>query len=363
MDKRFCFCLKRNYYAAQNLTYMKKILTILCAVVAICQTASSQITITSASGFNPGDHYTIQGCDPEQVEISDTGNIDVNFSNVVNAGSALTVNFVNPTTTPYTSAFPNATAASATVSTQGVSAYAYYTNSATQFNVIGVGTPQYILSYSNPALQIQFPTHYRDSIYDEQAASYTVNGVLVKRFGITTQVADAYGNLTTPDGTFPYLRISAYQELVDSMFMDNEFFGISYTEGYTYNYMNSDYKAPLFSYSEIYTSQGDSYSAYYSINPNTGLKEQSLLISNESIYPNPTSQEEITVAFELNQHETVSFQIVDINGKVVKTVASRELTKGNHQMQMGIAELPSGFYAVLIGSDQSGTKAVKFVVE
>lgn len=187
---------------------MKKIATIIALSIAAWQTASAQITITSASGYAPGDSYTIQACDASDLNISDEGaNINVDYSNVVNDGAALTQTFVSPSATPYASSFPSATVAQATVSAQGVNAYAYYSMSSTHLDVLGIATPQYTMLYGNPSTQMVFPTQYQDLIYDTYTAQYTVNGVTVKRSAVIIQKADAFGNITTPSGTFPYLRI------------------------------------------------------------------------------------------------------------------------------------------------------------
>jgi hypothetical protein len=342
---------------------MKKILIILAFSIATLQTAFAQITITASSGYQAGDSYSIQPCDGNQIELSAEGaNITVDYSDVVNNGDVQSQTFVDPSTTPYAAFFPNATVASATVSTQGNTAYGYYEITATKLDVLGVATSQYTMEYTNPSTQIVFPTNYNDSIYDEYEAQYTVNGVLVKRNAILVQKADAYGNITTPQGTFPYLRIAIVQEIVDSMFQSGELIALSYSELYTYNYMNSNFKAPIFTYSEIYTSQGDSYTAGYNISPATALKENTLFTSNENVFPNP-AQNEINVEFTMNQNENVSFRIIDINGKVVRTLSPQTFSKGSHQLPLDITALPAGFYSVLIGSENTGVKAIKFAVQ
>ncbi len=343
---------------------MKKVFKIVAISIAALQTASAQITITSASGYAPGDSYTVQPCDATDFNISDEGaNVNVDYSNVVNDGAAQTVTFISPVGTPYASFFPGATVAQATESLQGVSAYAYFSSSASQLTSLGVATPQYTLVFNNPMGQFVFPTHFQDSIYDTFTAEYTVNGVDVKRSGTTVQIADAFGNITTPAGTFPYLRLYTMQEITDIFVMGGDTIGGSYSEVYSYSYMNSDYKAPLFSYSEVWTGQGTVYSANYNMSAPTGVKETSLLTSNEHVFPNPATQDEINVSFTVNQNETVSFQIMDINGKLVKEATSKTFTKGNHQLLLDIASLPSGIYSVLIGAEHSGVKAVKFMVQ
>jgi hypothetical protein len=343
---------------------MKKILTMITLYCAALQTANSQITMTSASGFVPGDSYSIQQCDADLITISDAGaNVNVDFSSLVNDGAPIVTSFVNPAGTPYASSFPTATVANSTISGQGVTAYAYYTNTSTALSVIGIASPQYTMTYQNPALQFKFPTQYNDTIYDEFEASYSANGVDVKRFGTIATKADAYGNITTPHGTFPYLRLYTVQTITDTFIMDGNIIGLSYSETYSYNYMNDQFKGPIFAYSEVYTGQGDASSAYYNVSPVTGLNETNMLTSKETVYPNPVSTGITTLSFELKSAEKLSFEVYDIHGKLVQTIQQQLMNAGSHNLPIDVSTLSPGFYSVQIATEQQGNKAVKFVVK
>jgi hypothetical protein len=190
-----------------------------------------------------------------------------------------------------------------------------------------------------------------------------VNGVDVKRYGTMAQKADAYGNITTPGGTFPYLRIYAVQQIIDTFIMDGEVIGLSYSETYTYNYMGANTKAPIFAYTEVYTGQGSASSASYWVPAATGLAEQNNFTTNETVYPNPASFGKVNLSFDLNRTTEVTLNIFDMYGKKVLSAGTQNLPAGNHQLPIDVSTLPHGLYTIEMASEQAGAKAIRFVVD
>ncbi|MEN0051131.1 MAG: T9SS type A sorting domain-containing protein, partial [Bacteroidota bacterium] len=70
------------------------------------------------------------------------------------------------------------------------------------------------------------------------------------------------------------------------------------------------------------------------------------------IYPNPTS-DQITVGFSLAKGSSVSLQISDINGRLLKTINEKVFYPiGQHQLQVNTNRLANGNYILtLIGED------------
>jgi hypothetical protein len=74
-----------------------------------------------------------------------------------------------------------------------------------------------------------------------------------------------------------------------------------------------------------------------------------------SIFPNPLS-DQINLNFILTQTTFVQIRILDMNGKLLKTIHSGKLTKGNHNLIMDLKnacsiQLVQGTYFVQMISD------------
>lgn len=96
---------------------------------------------------------------------------------------------------------------------------------------------------------------------------------------------------------------------------------------------------------------------------NLSTKEVSKGISGTRVYPNPTSGSNNAVAaFNLSKNSQVSAQIVDLNGRIVRTFAARQFEAGVNQFGLNTAELASGIYTVVLQS-AAGTESTKLVVE
>jgi hypothetical protein len=71
-----------------------------------------------------------------------------------------------------------------------------------------------------------------------------------------------------------------------------------------------------------------------------------------SVYPNP-SQAELTARFDLTEAASIRAEIFDYQGVLVKTVfTARPFEKGQNEVSVHIADLPSGVYFLKIQSDK-----------
>lgn len=208
---------------------------------------------------------------------------------------------------------------------------------------------------------ILFPMQYGDSIGDEYAASYKQDSFDVHRGGTISIVADAWGNITTPAGTFPYLRLNVHQYTLDTFYKLGQNTGITTTETFTYQYIGTNSKAPLYSYNEVYSGGSYMQSAFYAVNISHTSVHESAEVESAFVYPNPVSAE-LNVNFTLKQSSNVSIRVVDITGKEVATMGDSFFKAGKHTFSVNIETLPTGMYAAIIVAD--GTRQnVKFMVE
>jgi hypothetical protein len=341
---------------------MKKIFTPL-ALLCLFQTAWGQITLTSSLNYVAGDSYTIQQCGTTSTMPSLAGaNVTVDYSSVTATGDPITQAFVDPSTTPYSSSFPGAAVASQSVSSQGNTGYTYYSSGASILELLGIATSQITMFYSNAQTVMTFPLSYNSTYSDNFAADYSTNGVDGHRSGTINVVADAYGNITTPTGTYPYLRLKITQEVFDSLYMFGSLVSTSVQNSVSYNYMNDNIKSPILSYSEISNSQGNSANAYYYVSGGlTGVNEKVSSVTNANLYPNP-AQDNVAISFDLQSAEHATVKVYDITGKVAMAPLTQELAQGHHTIPVNVSSLAPGIYSMVVESlDKVGT-TIKFIV-
>jgi hypothetical protein len=81
--------------------------------------------------------------------------------------------------------------------------------------------------------------------------------------------------------------------------------------------------------------------------------------SNISLYPNPTG-DATTLSFELDKNETVTVSVIDNQGKEVYTSEIKDLSIGNHKINLNTSNLKSGVYVIQVATSNkvSRIKAV-----
>jgi hypothetical protein len=99
----------------------------------------------------------------------------------------------------------------------------------------------------------------------------------------------------------------------------------------------------------------------FTVGTGSGLdKIADFSLDNKSIlvYPNPI-QNEVNIEYTLNQVEDISIDIMDINGKKIKTLAKYErLDAGKHQHKIKLEnEIATGFYFIEVASPKEKVKA------
>ena len=82
--------------------------------------------------------------------------------------------------------------------------------------------------------------------------------------------------------------------------------------------------------------------------------------SKVSMYPNPV-RDAATVSFELNGNASVSYQVYDLNGRVVKMENMGNYGQGKHEINVSVEGLAKGAYVLRLNAG-SQTSNVKFMV-
>jgi hypothetical protein len=93
----------------------------------------------------------------------------------------------------------------------------------------------------------------------------------------------------------------------------------------------------------------------------TGIDDSPVNASTVSIYPNPATSQ-VSVSFELTSKDNVTVEVIDLTGKVVKSVTLGVRDSGNYNEKIGVNDLSSGLYMINIRT-ANGNISRKLMVE
>lgn len=85
-----------------------------------------------------------------------------------------------------------------------------------------------------------------------------------------------------------------------------------------------------------------------------GINETEMATANLTISPNP-GKDVVRTSFTLTEQTNVSIEVVDMLGKVVKTIANKSFAAGSHEVPANISELASGLYLVKLTTEKGST--------
>ena len=95
---------------------------------------------------------------------------------------------------------------------------------------------------------------------------------------------------------------------------------------------------------------------------NIGIGEVDAYIGSTLIYPNPITDNSITVEYELKSDETVSIELYDLSGKQVSVLQTARDEKANsYQKTLSLPTLSAGNYLLKLNTDK-GAVSVKLMV-
>ncbi|WP_291130916.1 T9SS-dependent choice-of-anchor J family protein [Flavobacterium sp. UBA7682] len=82
----------------------------------------------------------------------------------------------------------------------------------------------------------------------------------------------------------------------------------------------------------------------------TSIKENYVGVNDVEVYPNP-AKEMATTKFSLIEKSNVSIEIIDMSGKVIKTIENKSFNAGTYEIPTSVSELASGLYMIKIATD------------
>ncbi|MEO5641990.1 MAG: T9SS type A sorting domain-containing protein [Bacteroidia bacterium] len=334
---------------------MKKITLLFLMTGGLCATLAAQPVLTAA-GIMPvvGNVLsTTNGgyVNPGPAGANQTWNLA--FAN----GGASTSTGVTPGSTPYAANFPQST-----VSLPGGGAYVYYKGTAAAWQNCGLVDPNgVVLAYSDFEDILHFPFTYTNTYTDTWATTFVSSSTTYYRSGTTTVTADAYGTLTTPDGTFTNVtRVHFYQVYSDSANMQSQPVILEYENDEYMWYLNGNHSviAAVYILTPDFTST--IMGGFYMNNVVSGVNDFSALTA-LSLAPNPAN-DVANFNIELNEAKELNVTIYNYAGQEIGKSITTAGFVGENKIAFSVAELAAGSYFAIVSLDGVQASSQKIVV-
>jgi len=340
---------------------MKKLTLIAMAVVAFAGTAlKAQITVTSSNMPIVGDKF-IWVYDSSGTITSpggSGGSQTWNFS-TMNVKSPDTINVVTPGSTPYASKFPGA--GMAFKLSQGKSEYEFVNTTVSAFDYLGVtlynATYGQIYYHMNPvwdfyALPATYGTTWSGTYISTMKTAYAsgpYDSIGEIEYATYSDDIDAWGNITTPTGTYNSLRDKHLEKDVDSTLLHiaspPSWVTVLTTTSH-YNFYSWYSNSADYFIAEVLMDSNDVAvtGVQWLKNSPAGINELTNSNGKTWVYPDPASD---AVNIQMSTGINGTIKIVDMTGQEMANMPY------NGKIQINTVHYPSGVYFFII-TDSGG---------
>lgn len=295
------------------------------------------------------------------IEESEVDSASLATANLGSAGANQTWNFSNLTVypypeytyyhdtvqAPYLDMFPGANLTS-TYENSDTAEYTFYLSNQQEFSQMGAADPTYYVKYDQPLQYFKFPFTYLTTINQSTGVSGESDGTGVFGTISTNAVADAYGTVTTPLGTFNCLRVKRITELNLTVFI----FSVIQRDT-VWEWWTKKYAAPVFSYDSYYSSflgQEDSGSYGYLLTAQSVADKEPVKTAamvDLQLAPNPTSGA-TTLRFNLPGSGPAEIMVLNAEGKIVRQEQLGNRTPGPQTVDLDLSNAVSGSYYLML---------------
>lgn len=298
-----------------------------------CYTLNAQPVISNAEYFFIGTVLKFQKCVPEGVMQGNSGINQVWDFSMLNSLPDTTIEtMVNPSLTPSGNEFPESNLAES----YSDGRFVYVDRQADANYLVGFVDPNsgLIMHYPNSMQFAVRPITYGASITDDFTTNYTVSSLNFIGEGTVTIIADAYGTLILPNGTYEnVLRLKIEQTRIDSLI---EFQTISTINTVTYAWFDGVHTSSLLKIDSTYSENFTEKSVEYLLDETIAGIQTVQKSINLKIYPNPAT-DQIIITTETKGKMSIS----NVKGE---TILVRELKSGKNKID--ISSLSAGQYFV-----------------
>ena len=323
-------------------------------VLVMLSTVYGQITITSDEiPHQVGTYSVYDEADSVEVNLGTPGGGRTwNFSSQVTDESYDSW-IVDKEGTPFADSFPTANLVNKEIEPYKDSVFSYsysrLTTDAMAFLGMGTVSPEtsMVMIWDEPMVW-PLPMNYNDSWYTHASIHDTIEGVeMVMEWRIQC-MADAWGTVNIPYGSFDCLRIQQYDTMITTVYFMGSPLYADTTDEISYQFLAEDYGqiVSIGSYPEetnpnFTTAESFSRLSYFT----TGISQDELSTYNFELcnYPNPfTTTTEIN--YTLAQDAYVKLDVFNLVGERLTTLVDGWQTKGAKTVRWDASELPEGIY-------------------
>lgn len=312
---------------------------------------TAQIPVLT-SGLNPAlwDNYSGYRVDTSAIDLFVTGADQVWSvpSTSITAGSFTNITGHAVSSTPYASSFPTSDVA---IQDSYLGTYSYFDTQYFILELKGYGAVEGVTTFTNSAVLMTFPFTYHDTVNDDLSGTTNVVYPFAIK-GTSTTVADAYGTLTLPSGSYTVLRVKSFQSAVSS-----NIGGTITTNVTTYYWYSELHKYPLLQVditqtigTGIFNPNANSYRkrAFITTPELLGLNDKSEN-SNFSFYPNPANGK-ANLSFFSGKAALINVSLTNVLGQEWSLISEKR---------------PAGSYNDIINLDHftKGVYTLKFSLE
>jgi len=309
-----------------------------------------------------GDITEIQFVSPAGLSPDPSGpGVSWDFSTLGNLASGA-IMAIDPAGAPSANLFPDANI----VLMMNDSTFTYALLNASGFHYLGAkltysGIP-ITMVYSDSRKFMEYPFGYNDAFTDTYKGISSVMTTEVRASGETVVLADAYGSLVLPTGTFnDVLRIATVDVEIDSIFVKNFFISATITNRTHYHWYAPGSKSPLFNM-EIISTSGITDTVCYYTTAGSGTSEPGEgSLSDLLLYPNPAS-EELQVEFVTDGSTTVRISLINQIGQEMLGRTIDAGVPGTIRETIDVSGLPAGLYFASLHCDCGKQLTRKLVI-
>ena len=165
----------------------------LCASTCI----QSQPTLVKHLNYDIGDKVYFYTCDSSTYSAKGAGSSYTWDYSTLSIKDSFQIEIADKSKTPDGNKFPQASFAE-----QANSATSYVINKTDSYSLNGIVAGSTIIEYTNPQLLLRRPFTFNDVVNDTFSVSYLASAFNVTGTGESTTIADGYGTLILPNGTY-----------------------------------------------------------------------------------------------------------------------------------------------------------------
>lgn len=283
-------------------------------------------------------------------------NVTWNFTSLSYLGTA-NLDVVSPSSIPSNSMFPGANF-SYSISSGQYQTLTVTSNTLTR-NTNNNGSFLSTYCTIDPEEVLRFPLTYLNSYTDTWKGKWISGCTFTPciRSGTTNVVADGYGTIILPVGTYSnVLRVTHYVNVIDSIWMGS--WSIQTNTTTRYHWYIPGLHHPI-AYREGFTHPAASYLGFCYLNGVAlGLAEQNSGLRTITVGPNPTS-DFVNFYITDNINSAIEICIYDMNGR---QILKQEFENSLEHIKIDVKDLQEGLYLATIKSNEVISKRIRLSV-